>query len=865
MVRRPVRPDAGSLVIHLLNMGRTKFGDCLVVQSAGKTILIDAGHPGDDKEREDRPSIPTQLGTILSQQPPYHFDLLIVTHCHLDHIGCLPKLIANNIVTCDRALVADEKLGFGLDVEGEGDARLSKIGPKVRNLVAALSEEDHSNLRGDELEEFLSDAATLQDNYTNMLRTLGRNVDVVRYRQGTASERNAVARLVAEMADTGLKIFGPTADQLVHCAETIQRVSGDAADMVADMGDPSESLAEAYRRVMASSDDGADAIQHAVGWAKNCQSIVLSFGQPGERALLPGDMQFAEPGIREIEDLVRQLRSDVAADAPYVFAKMPHHTSHNGINEEILGEWQWPPLLGHSGGYNDPTHPDPATLGRLKGFARQHEFTYARTDHNGRLTVEPTRQEINGERGRLNDFTPNSARDELVEKPPEKPPEVTSSTAETAAGVALPSSDHYIDVTFMRIPYIDGRISIDGRVVEIARGSGGEKSRTGQAGGGLGKSTESLVVEKTTEMKAVDRPSDRGNQLAPGRTLPSLLFVTDPARLKENVGEDADRALDMIRKAGHRIVTGTGPALAEATRIVLRDSKAAGVVLLGGYDVVPSQRVDVLGPDLRARMPAGLIARDRDGFVVWSDDIYGDREPDGVPELPVSRIPDARVGSFFLSMLTSSGAARPGKFGLRNRERPFAEAIYAAMSGNGSIQTSGPTGIAASQRELAACQNIYFMLHGDYRDSTTYWGEDDAGNTPAIDISSLPASGVGLAFAGCCWGALTVSEPAIIAGERPTPRMVERSIALSILKAGAKAFVGATGVHYSPGEEGGFFGGPLHAAFWDEIRRRNSPALALFNARHAYLLEIPHGRNALWNFAVERKLYKQFTCLGLGW
>jgi hypothetical protein len=88
---------------------------------------------------------------------------------------------------------------------------------------------------------------------------------------------------------------------------------------------------------------------------------------------------------------------------------------------------------------------------------------------------------------------------------------------------------------------------------------------------------------------------------------------------------------------------------------------------------------------------------------------------------------------------------------------------------------------------------------------------------------------------------------------------------VSLLRAGANAFVGATGVHYSPGEGGGFFGGPLHAAFWDEIRRDRAPAEALFNARQTYVQEIPHGRTSLWNLAVERKLYKQFTCLGLGW
>ena len=179
---------------------------------------------------------------------------------------------------------------------------------------------------------------------------------------------------------------------------------------------------------------------------------------------------------------------------------------------------------------------------------------------------------------------------------------------------------------------------------------------------------------------------------------------------------------------------------------------------------------------------------------------------------------------------------------------------------------SEPQGIDDTQRQLAARENLYFMLHGDYRDGTTFWGQNDDGNMAAISVGSLPQSGLGVAFSGCCWGALSVSEPAFLVGDKtPTPRMPERSIALSILKAGAKAFVGSTGVHYSPGEQGGFFGGPLHEAFWDEIGRGMAPAEALLNARNTYLVAIPHGRVALWNQAVERKIYKQFTCLGLGW
>jgi beta-lactamase superfamily II metal-dependent hydrolase len=843
-------------------MGRTKYGDSIVVQCAGKNILIDGGHPGDDKDRDDRPSIPAQLEGIFGRTGPFHFDLLVVTHCHSDHIGCLPKLVASNVLICDRALVADEKLGFGLDAEGGGDARLASVGSKARSVIAALSEEDHSSLRGGDLEQFLSDAATLQDNYNGMLRTLARNADLVRYRQGTQSEQEQVRRLVAELADTGLKIYGPTADQLVHCAETIQRGSGDVADMLADGMDAAESAAETYLRLMAGAADplGADRAsraQRAVGFAKNCQSIVVALGEAGARALLPGDMQFADPGIREIEDSVQQLRRDIAADAPYAFVKLPHHSSDNGTDDHLLEEWQWPPLLGHSGGYKDGDHPNPNTLNLLKSSVREHSFSYGRTDHNGIVTVHPAAGEISPERGRLNDFTPNEVGDE-AEEAAQPPPATPLSSAEEAVTVARPSADSFVEIVFARIPYLDGRVSINDRVIEISR------PRVPVSPPARPRPSPDPQPSEPERPSPV-RPSPRaGTGLAGGRALPPLLFVTDPARLKENIGQDADTALGIVRRAGQRLVTGAGEGLAEATRRAILESAPKGVVLLGGYDVVPSQRVDVLDAELRTGL-GNQVGQDRDGFIVWSDDVYGDRDRDGVAELPVSRVPDARLGSFFLSLLTGVGVGRSGKFGVRNRARPFAEAIYNSISGNGVIQISAPQGPEKAQQALAARESAYFMLHGDYRDSTTFWGEDDSGVFAAIDVRSVPASGVGIAFAGCCWGALTVSEPAFLSPQRPTPRMVERSMALSLLKAGAKAFVGVTGVHYSPTAAGNFFGGPLHAAFWREIGAGNPPALALFNARQSYVREIPHGRPGLWNLAVERKLYKQFTCLGLGW
>jgi glyoxylase-like metal-dependent hydrolase (beta-lactamase superfamily II) len=94
-------------------MGRTKYGDCLLIQGGGKTILVDGGHPGDWKGKQGYQPIPDQLARLLGRQPPFTFSLLVVTHCHSDHIGCLPKLVADGTVEAEWALVADEYLGFG--------------------------------------------------------------------------------------------------------------------------------------------------------------------------------------------------------------------------------------------------------------------------------------------------------------------------------------------------------------------------------------------------------------------------------------------------------------------------------------------------------------------------------------------------------------------------------------------------------------------------------------------------------------------------------------------------------------------------------------------------------------------------------
>ena len=94
----------------------------------------------------------------------------------------------------------------------------------------------------------------------------------------------------------------------------------------------------------------------------------------------------------------------------------------------------------------------------------------------------------------------------------------------------------------------------------------------------------------------------------------------------------------------------------------------------------------------------------------------------------------------------------------------------------------------------------------------------------------------------------------------------DSSIALAALARGALAFIGCTGAHYSPVESPyQYFGGPMHQAFWRHYRSGTPPAKALLDAKIDYLAAMPHGRDSDVQTAIEFKILRQYTCLGLGW
>ncbi len=808
--------------VHFLDVGQEEYGDSILCRFGRTSVLIDGAHPGDQLGSPRHRSIPDQLRELLEQPDgPIKVSLLVVTHAHQDHIGCLPFLVANDLLHAEWALVADPGLGWGRPAGT--DAAPPSTDSRVLHLVAGLREEVLGERTDDAtLAQFLMDAASLEAGYKKMLETLeGRGTHVVRY------GRDDPADLLRTFRKIGLKVIGPSQAQLVLCADAIARATQDAVTAATDLlqrADAPGLPTDAYRLLVDDPQDAIDASSRP-GPAINLQSVVTRFNWRGAKLLFAGDMQFADPQLSDqnLRAEVLALRRAIQQDAPFDVVKLSHHGSDNAFSEETLRELKSTPLLGICAGEDSSAHPNPDTL-RILDDNRDH-VSWVRTDRNGLSSVRVTadKNEVEIARGEVNDPRPNRKED-VAERPAEPAAPAVGQRVETATSF-----------------------------------SGGRVTVTIEFDGGVG------AVAPTGTAAAPDRRF----RFAQGRQLPKLLFATSRARLAASVGaQEADRALAAIREAGQLVVDDLPVDAADAqasVRAQLRKQpKIVGVVLVGGYDVVSSRRLDVLPQKLRKKLKN---AGDPDDFVVWSDDGYGDRDDDLIPELPVTRIPDGRSAELLFAQLGSGDAPRAApRRGIRNVARPFAAGIFDKLPGNEILLVSEPMTFDRVPSPRLDSDLVYLMLHGDFLDASRFWGEQTAGDREAVNVSNVPPTAARVVFAGCCWGALTVDQPAIRASGVPASRAAPASMALSFLQAGALAFVGCTGAHYSPTEEPyEYFGGPMHTAFWSRLRQGSSPARALFDAKRDYVAGFPHGRTTPLQQAIEYKILRQFTCLGLGW
>ena len=861
------------MIVHFLDVGDEKYGDCILIQAKGKTILVDGAHPGDFRKRGDAPSIPEQIGSILGGSGPFKVDLLVVTHCHIDHIGCLPTLVADNVVSPAWALVADPDLGF----PKPGGAGRDDADPIVAKVIAGLREEPRVDFRSDgELDRFLTDAATLEDRYRQMLDALPKlGTKVVRF-FGVDAPTADLRDLLGDFAGLGLEILGPTQNHLLLCTKALADLAGAAKDAAqaarqADL----QAAADApslYRLLNGASPRSDAPIPDSIaefvdrpgrGAALNDQSIVLKLDDGGGKVLLTGDMQLAKSEIAGLNGMMAALLDQISKTGPFALVKLPHHASYNGFNEDVRKALSPCKSYVISTGRGDPGHPEKGVLALLQ--EHRDDLFWARTDKNGLVstTIENGQTAFKLGSGRLNDASPNIGDPVMVPAPPpaasgegqvgSTAQRVVSAGAvatnsERVAANAVTASTDIVEVT-ARIPHVATRVTI---TVDVAP-------------------QPPTVVDR--KPPPPDNPPLRWPPLANGRTLPGLVFVTNMARLGANIGiTEAEAAAQAIRSAGQALVDA---AEGQDVTLLIRQACAGkdvnGIVILGGYDVVRSLTYDVLPPALRAQL--GHSSDDPDDFVVWSDQIYGDTDGDGMANLPVSRIPDARSAELVKNCLCGVSVDRRSRYGLRNDARPFAEGIFQNMAGPGAMAVSEPTRpgtVLANDIDAAA---IYLMLHGSDVDGTRYWGERRLGGiVEALTVANVPKPCAAVVFAGCCWGGLTVRTPAnrYRSGDPLQSLTPEQSLALSFLATGARAFVGCTGAHYSPYDANprgdlNYFGGPMHRSFWTHLQAGESPASALFKAKVDYIRDMPHGRRTAEEQAIEYKILRQFTCLGLGW
>jgi metallo-beta-lactamase superfamily protein len=348
--------------VHFLDVGEQEYGDAVLCELDGKRVLIDGAHPGDQTGSTGHPSIPQQLRTLLQAQEPVQIDLLIVTHAHRDHIGCLPFLVEHGALDVKWALVADPGLGWGRPATDEAPARLTDTA--VRTLVAGLREEILSDGADDRaIAQLLADAASLEQRYITMLATLeGRGTNVVRY------VGQDVPRLLEEFRGIGLRILGPSQEQLEACAAEIARLTDGVARRATDLlqQDPAASEAELYRVLVGGGRDTLDA-RDRPGPPINLQSIVTSFTcDAGVKLLFAGDMQFVDPqvGSPVVHAELAVLRRRVRGDAPFSLVKLSHHGSGNAFDSAMLSDLGSTAWYGICAGEDSLSHPNPAAPAR---------------------------------------------------------------------------------------------------------------------------------------------------------------------------------------------------------------------------------------------------------------------------------------------------------------------------------------------------------------------------------------------------------------------------------------------------------------------------------------------------------------------
>lgn len=248
------------------------------------------------------------------------------------------------------------------------------------------------------------------------------------------------------------------------------------------------------------------------------------------------------------------------------------------------------------------------------------------------------------------------------------------------------------------------------------------------------------------------------------------------------------------------------------------------IQIIGDHDIVPF-----------AELPNNA----GDGDILYTDDVYADFTGDDVIDVPIARIPDGKSLDLMLKQLDGISTPKPGAYGLANSQRPYAGPIMEIFDDAADVYWSLPMTSDDFSVSDVDVEYVYFILHGSKSNTSIWWGDP----TLPIAFETNLAACHGTLLTGCCYGAYIIDK---------TPA---DSICLRFLRSGIKAFVGCTGIHYSPnGDQTDYAGALFHKLFFEYLMAGNKPSRAFLKAKRAYSEE------ADYNY--EDKILHEFVFYG---
>jgi len=413
------------LEVHLLDVGAIEYGDAVLCRIAGKNILIDGGKKKSatetfgrvDKHDITHAPIQDQVEAIIGGT---EVDLLVITHCHSDHVGDLPRLVIEGELSCTHALLADPQFGFGITGDASEPGSAADMTP-AEKLWMALREEPVHSKDDNVIREFIEDSANEYAEYVGLVNHLKQKLgtNCVLYRGLEAGKSKNLPALLTTFAPTGLKILGPSYDQLGNCAAFLTGRDADLVDMQGFLDQAGRlDIVAAYREAVGLQTTGDEEDAGENGNAVNNQSMIITIGNGAQRALLTADMQFAKPQIanavvkQEMIKLEAAIAADVTQNGPFGFVKLSHHGATNGQDQARMTKWG-AKLLAISTGSASTKHPTAPTLAALKAMrAADTSIRFGRVDMNGRITytADSNGRSLKKQRGRWNDRTEAAAR-----------------------------------------------------------------------------------------------------------------------------------------------------------------------------------------------------------------------------------------------------------------------------------------------------------------------------------------------------------------------------------------------------------------------------------------------------------------------